>query len=72
MKIARAAHTATLFPTGALADQVLIAGGLGAAKPNSTSSELKEAELYNPATNAFIKVGNLVVARGLASAVLIP
>jgi hypothetical protein len=72
MKVARAAHTATLFPTGPLADEVLIAGGLGAPKPNSTSSELNEAELYNPATNAFTKVGNLVVARGLDAAVLLP
>ena len=72
MKVARAAHTATLFPTGPLADQVLIAGGLGATAPNSTSSELNEAELYNPVTNAFTKVGKMVVARGLDAAVLLP
>jgi len=44
MKVARAAHTATLFTGGPLAGQVLLAGGIGATKPNSTSSELSEAE----------------------------
>jgi hypothetical protein len=72
MKIARAAHTATLFPSGPLEDQVLIAGGLGASKPNATSTELKEAELYNPTVNSFTKVGSLAVARGLHAAVLLP
>jgi len=72
MKMARAAHTATLFPSGPLAGQVLLAGGLGAGKPNTTSTELNEAELYNPTTNNFIKTGNLTAARGLHAAVLLP
>jgi hypothetical protein len=72
MKVARATHTATLFPSGPLANQVLIAGGPGAPKPNTTSTELKEAELYNPTNNQFTKVGNLTSPRGLHAAVLLP
>jgi hypothetical protein len=36
MKMARGAHTATLFSSGPLTGDVLIVGGLGAKKPNST------------------------------------
>ena len=72
MKMARAAHTATLFASGPLAGEVLIAGGLGAKKPDSQSSELKEAELYDPTTNSFTKTAGLKEARGLHSAVLLP
>jgi hypothetical protein len=72
MKMTHAAHTATLFGSGRLMGQVLVAGGLGAAKPDSTSTELKEAELYDPTTNSFSKTGGLKEARGLHSAVLLP
>jgi hypothetical protein len=72
MKVARAAHTATLFTSGPSAGQVLLAGGIGATKPNSTSSELSEAELYDPTTNQFKKTGSLKKNRGLHVAILLP
>ena len=43
MNTARTSHTATLFPSGPLAGDVLIAGGL-----NSTTGALSTAELYQP------------------------
>lgn len=72
MKRGRGAHTATLFESGPLMGQVLIAGGLGAKKPNSTATELNEAELFNPSGNTFSQTRNLKTARGLHSAVLLP
>lgn len=72
MKMGRGGHTATLFASGPLAGQVLIAGGLGAKKPNSTASELSEAELFNPATKTFTATGSLKAARGLHAAFLLP
>gem|GEM_PF-2494314 len=72
MKMGRGGHTATLFTSGPLAGQVLIAGGLGAKKPNSTATELSEAELFNPVSNAFTATGSLKAARGLHTAFLLP
>jgi hypothetical protein len=72
MRTARAAHSATLFTAGLKAGQVLLAGGIGASAPNSTSTELAVAELYNPATNSFKATGSLKTARGLHAAVLLP
>ena len=51
--IVRSGHTATLLATGALAGQVLIAGGSGSAS----------AELYNPATGRFTRTGDMTAAR---------
>jgi Galactose oxidase, central domain len=72
MKMGRGGHTASLLTTGPLAGEVLIAGGLGAKKPNSKATELKEAELFNPTGNTFTKTGNLKTARGLDVAVVLP
>ncbi len=72
MKMGRGGHTATLFTSGPLEGQVLIAGGLGAKKPNSTATELNEAELFNPTTNTFTATGPLKAARGLHTAILLP
>jgi len=72
MKMGRGGHTATLFTSGPLAGQVLIAGGLGAKKPNSTATELSEAELFNPVTKSFTATGSLKAARGLHAALLLP
>jgi hypothetical protein len=72
MKLGRGGHSATLFTSGPLAGQVLIAGGLGAKKPNSKAKELKEAELFNPTGSTFTKTGNLKSARGLHVAILLP
>jgi hypothetical protein len=72
MKMGRGGHTATLFTSGPLDGQVLIAGGLGAKKPNSTATELNEAELFNPVTKTFTATGALKAARGLHTAFLLP
>jgi hypothetical protein len=74
MKMALGGHTATVFTAGPLAGQVLIAGGLGAKKPNSKSSELSEAELFDPNTETFTnkKVGKMTSKRGLHAALLLP
>jgi hypothetical protein len=72
MRLGRGGHSATMFTSGPLAGQVLIAGGLGAKKPNSKAKELKEAELFNPTGNTFTKTGNLKTARGLHVAILLP
>jgi hypothetical protein len=72
MKMGRGGHTATLFTSGTLEGEVLIAGGLGAKKPNSTATELNEAELFNPGTSTFTATGSLKAARGLHTAFLLP
>jgi len=72
MKMGRGGHTATLFTSGPLMGEVLIAGGLGAKKPDSTATELNEAELFNPTTSTFTKTGSMKVARGLHAALLLP
>src|SRR5208283_5046834 len=46
----RAAHTATLFPTGPLAGKVLITGGVGGS---SFFFKDSSAELYDPASQEF-------------------
>jgi hypothetical protein len=51
--ILRSGHTATLLTVGALAGQVLIAGGSGSAT----------AELYNPSTGTFTPTGSMTVPR---------
>src|SRR5262249_55472082 len=51
--ILRSGHTATLLTVGALAGQVLIAGG----------SDSATAELYNPATGTFTPTGSMTVPR---------
>jgi hypothetical protein len=72
MKMGRGGHTATLFTSGALEGEVLIAGGLGSKKPDGTATELKEAELFNPVTSTFTATGSLKAARGLHTAFLLP
>jgi hypothetical protein len=72
MKMGRGGHTATLFTSGPLAGEVLITGGLGAKNPDSTATELKEAELFNPVTSAFTATGSMEAERGLHVALLLP
>jgi hypothetical protein len=72
MTIARAGHTATLFTAGPLMDKVLVAGGMGAKKPNLTSKELNAAEIYDPTANAFTKTGNMKKPRAFGTATLLP
>ena len=72
MGMGRGAHTATLFTSGPLMGQVLIAGGLGSKRPRGTATELNEAELYNPTGNTFRRTGNMKQKRGLFNAFLLP
>jgi Galactose oxidase, central domain len=72
MKMGRGGHTATLFTSGPLEGEVLIAGGLGAKKPDSTATELKEAELFNPVSNVFTATGSMTAERGLHVGLLLP
>jgi N-acetylneuraminic acid mutarotase len=69
---ARAAHSSTLLPSGAVAGQVLVAGGLGNTKPNSKSTELNQAELYDPSTQTFTKLPPMKSGRGFHIAVVMP
>jgi hypothetical protein len=56
MTAARRRHTATLLPD----ERVLIVGGL--ATPTTDQSPLVSAELYDPATGTFSRIGSVVVA----------
>lgn len=51
---ARAGHTATMFTSGLLAGQVLMAGGVGGVKSlHGTPHPLLSAELYNPSDGSY-------------------
>ena len=67
---ARRAHTATLLPDGT----VLVAGGNTGGKNDGTEAgkQLATAELYDPLTNTWQKLPNLVTARTFHTAALIP
>ncbi len=65
MSVPRAAHTATLLSTG----EVLLAGGCEA---KNCERRTAIAELYQPASNAFIRVGNLLTGRVSHSATRLP
>jgi len=56
----------------AAAGEVLIAGGIGSEQPNQVATELKEAELFDPSTATFTRVGDLKAARGFDEAVALP
>jgi hypothetical protein len=53
----RAAHTATLFPSGPLAGKVLIAGGVGGS---SFFFKDSSAEIYDPASQEFILLSSFM------------
>src|SRR5262249_16631652 len=59
---ARAAHTATLLPSG----KVLVAGG------QDSSDYFSSAELYDPAAATWTATGSLVTARAAHTATLLP
>src|SRR5690349_2912572 len=61
----RFSHTATLLPSG----KVLVAGGLGGARPYWA---IASAELYDPATNSWSSAGSMATARGSHTATLLP
>src|SRR6267378_3257023 len=62
MGTARAAHIATLLPSG----KVLVAGGM-----QSEAVSLATAELYDPATGKFTNTGSMTVRRVGPNAVLL-
>jgi hypothetical protein len=72
---ARAGHTATLFTSGPLAGEILLAGGVGGVKSiKGTPKPLSTAELYNPATGmtgAFTATGKMHAARVMHQAALL-
>ena len=72
MRVGRGAHSATFLATGPLAGDVLIAGGIGSKKVGEVATELKEAELFDPSTGTFTRVGDLKEPRGFDEAVELP
>jgi len=66
LHLARYGHTATLLPSG----KVLVAGGF-APDGQGGISPTNSAELYDPATNAFISTHNMGGARAYHAAVLL-
>jgi hypothetical protein len=65
LDVGRDGATATLLPDG----DVLVAGGENTTYPGNGS--LADAELYDPSTGAFSETGELNVARGFASSMLL-
>jgi hypothetical protein len=55
MAVARSGHVAALMANG----DVLVAGGIG-EEPNALNRSLTSTELYNPRTNAWVTVANMV------------
>ena len=67
MLFARSNHTATLLPDGT----VLIAGGLPPANSADAGTPTGTAELYDPATKAFVSTGEMNVSRSSHTATLL-
>jgi hypothetical protein len=67
MQDARGQHTATRLLDG----RVLLAGGWSDEVPGELTA-LQTAELYDPATQTFVPVGNMAVPRAFHAAVLLP
>ena len=65
MAVARSRHTATLFVDGS----VLVAGGVGVG---SESVPLASAEVFDPASAAWVATASMVNARDSHTATLLP
>ncbi|MDO8431121.1 MAG: kelch repeat-containing protein [Candidatus Binatus sp.] len=68
MTSARAGQTATLFTTGKLRKQVLIAGGIGGNQPQAKGTPLSSAEIFNPASSSFTATSPMTTSRALHTA----
>ena len=64
LNTARAEHTVTLFTTGALKGDVLIAGGLQLNLFTGTRIALDDVELYDPATGSITEISPMKDFRG--------
>lgn len=64
----RATQAATGFSGGVLDGLILISGGIDMGN----QAVLRSAELYNPGTNGFVKVGNMVSPRNEQTATELP
>ena len=71
MSFARAGQSATLFKSGKLKGQVLLAGGWGGRSTDAAGRPLSSAEIFDPATSTFRVTANMNRARALQSATLI-
>jgi hypothetical protein len=67
MKHPHAGHAAVLLNDGT----VLVAGGFGGSKNTSNAKTTKVAEIYDPATGNFTKVGSMKTGVALGEAALI-
>lgn len=68
MRVARAAHTATLLPSG----KVFIAGGYNYKPANPNREALTDAEIFDPSTGAFIKAQDLSFTTGNDAVTKVP
>jgi hypothetical protein len=64
----RGTEAAVGFSGGALGGLVLVSGGIDLAR----AAVLKTAEVFNPATNGFVRVGNMVTPRNEHTATELP
>ena len=71
MSFARAGHSATLFKTGKIKGQILIAGGLGGRSTDASGLPLSAAEIFDPKSSTFRLTANMNRARALQSATLV-
>jgi len=75
MANARAGHSATIFASGPLAGEVLLAGGMGAkastVNRQNPPSALASAELFDPVSNKFTATGSMVSQHAFHSALLL-
>jgi Galactose oxidase, central domain/Kelch motif len=75
MANARGGHSATIFASGALAGQVLLAGGMGAAATTVNTkippAPLTTAELFNPVAGKFKATGSMLSQHAFHSAIML-
>lgn len=68
LNVGRAGHTATLFTSGPLMGEVLVAGGNG----HGAAASLASAELYDPVAGTWSLTGSMITGRVSHTATLLP